>query len=213
MKDIVLSYDEGKTLIHKADVLLFKCGSFCSTGWWIGKYTNSIYSHVALANIMENNEIECLEFREFKGSQRYPLKKYIEEGSKICVFRCIDRIDYPVCEIFEDKYVHVSLKSKNFNQNIADNIVNTAIELMGRSYSYWSIWSMGKGYIPLLRLKSKKICKDEDKPDESDFVCSTLITYAYRTNFIDPVPFLPDIYTTPADLARSRIFFKLFSIE
>jgi hypothetical protein len=75
-------------------------------------------------------------------------------------------------------------------------------------YIYLTILQMLKAYITFLRL-GRKIVKNGE-PVTAKFVCSTLITYAYRKHYIDPVPFLSDEYTSPGDLARSGLFSQLF---
>lgn len=204
-----ISYKHAIELINEADVLLFKSGGFPGVGWWISKYTHSPYSHVALAH-WENNSINCLEFREFKKSRSYPLHKYVDKGYEIDVFRCADNIVYP--KLFcTDKNIHVGHEYHNFNIEVASDITNMALELIGKKYSYWTVWQNLKTYIPIVRLRTK--VKQQKEPDPRKFVCSTLITYAFRKHFIDPVPFLSDEYTSPGDLARSSIFSYFFSIQ
>ena len=206
-----IPYSCAKELIKEADVLLFRAGRFPSVGWWIGKYTASIYSHAALAH-WDNNDLYAIEFREFKGSRQYPMDRYVEQlGSRgIDVFRAAETVIYPYLEKIEDKH-WVAYKELNFDADTARNITYTAQQFIGETYSYWTIWQILKTYIPFIRLGRK--VKKNGEPETTSFVCSTLITYAYRKHYIDPVPFLSDQYTSPGDLARSGLFSQLFGIN
>jgi hypothetical protein len=206
-----IPYSQAKGLIKEADVLLFRAGKFPSIGWWIAKYTASFYSHAALAH-WDQNELYAIEFREFQGSRQYPMDKYVEKlcGCGIDVFRAADTVIYPYIEKIKDEY-WIAYKEKKFDADIATSITQTALELIGHEYSYWTIWQILKTYIPFIRLRRKVIKNGE--PETKNFVCSTLITYAYRKHYIDPVPFLSDEYTSPGDLARSGLFSQLFCIN
>ena len=202
-----ISWKKARTLLNEADVLLFRAGKFPDVGWWIGKYTHSTYSHVGLAHKPDYNDWGCVEFREFRRSRFYPLEQYITyEGAKIDVFRPVQTVTIPY---IDEEYQTLSHTYK-FSSQIAHDITNTALELIGKPYSYWTIWQIFKTYVPFVRLRTQVI--KNGTPDHKRFVCSTLVTYAYRTHFIDPVPFLSDEYTTPGDLARSGLFSYLFSI-
>jgi len=210
-----LSLPESKNLINNADVLLFRAqDSIKTVGWWIGKYTSSIYSHAAIASWI-NEELHAVEFREFIGGRIHPMNQYIEEKnhSTIDVFRPVDTIMYPYIETIDGK-VQIAHKEKVFNADIALKITNTAEDLVTKigDYSWWTIWQMCKAYIPFVRL-GRKVRKNGEEPDPKEFVCSTLITYVYRKHFIDPIPFLPDNMTSPGDLARSALFSYIFSIK
>lgn len=205
---IKIPYDKCKSLIKEADLLLFHHGEFPSVGWWIGKYTRSMYSHAGLAH-WDNNEIYVLEFKEFTGSRKYLLNDYIKDDVKIDVFRACSDISYPRIRKIDNSYVQ-TFDHFTVNDSTRKSITESALELIGETYSYWIIWQILKTYIPFIRLNTRGI-KSTKETIES-FVCSTLVTYSYRVNFIDPVPFLDDNYTTPGDLARSSIFTKLFEI-
>jgi hypothetical protein len=209
--NIILDYNNAEFLIRNADILLFPAPSFPSVGWWISKYTNSPYSHAALA-YWEDNKLYCLEFREFKGSRQYLLKDYIDDGQKIDVFRAMNYFEHPIMRYSETFGYVNGYDAHTFNNLTAKNIVNEAKQLLGLSYSWSTILKMGKTYIPFLRFKDNHKTNDEWHETHS-YVCSTLVTYCYRKCFVDPVPFLADRYTSPGDLARSGLFWKLFSIK
>jgi hypothetical protein len=208
-KIMELNYIRQRHLIHDADVLLFRSTTFPHFGWWIGKYTNSMYSHAALAH-WQNDELYCLEFREFEGSREYPIIKYLNQGDRIDVFRPCSYIEIPIF-IKENEKVYVDYVIKNFTIETQNNIINTAKKLMGHKYSWWTIWQLAKNYIPFIRLRT--VLHKNGEVDPRNFVCSTLVSYSYRINYIDPVPQLCDVCTTPGDLARSALFFKIFEIS
>ena len=203
-----VNYYRHKYLIETADLLLFKPMPFPSIGWLISKYTNSEYSHAALAD-WKDGEVMCVEFREFCGSRIFPLKDYLKMGYKIDVFRACSKVIFPV--IINSNYPFESIETKILDNDKKQDIINTAYSLIGKRYSWWTIWQLAKTYMPFIRLGQTKISKNEE-PSSQQFVCSTLVSYAYRINYIDPVPFLSDSYTTPGDLARSPLFRKLFQI-
>ena len=204
---VQLDYQTQKYLIKNADVLLFKAKKFPRLGWWISKYTNSPYSHSALA-YWKNDELYCLEFREFLVSREYPLIEYLKSGYKIDVFRVCQNIEYPVA-INTHYEPCVDYRKKYFTLETQYDIIYTAKQLIGKKYGWQNIYTLCKKYIPFARL----FCKlHQDDDNLTSFVCSTLVAYCYRQHFLDPVPLLCDSCTTPGDLARSAIFFKLFEI-
>jgi hypothetical protein len=203
-----INYYRYKHLIETADLLLFKPKPFPSVGWVISKYTDSQYSHAALAD-WRDNDVVCLEFREFCGSRVFPLSEYLKMGYVIDVFRACSKIIFPT--IINVNHPFESIETKIFDRQTKENIVNTAYSLIGKKYSWWTIWQLAKTYMPFIRLGQIKSAKNGE-PNSQKFVCSTLVSYAYRINYIDPVPFLSDSYTTPGDLSRSTLFTKLFQI-
>jgi len=210
--NIQLPYSIARCLIQQADVLLFRHDKFPGIGWFIGQYTRSPYSHVGLAH-WEGDKLYCIEFREFKGSRHYPLSKYICAGYKIDVFRPCLSVTYPIINE-DEKDLQVLQETKNFTPHTANDIIYTSHDLLGEPYSYWVIWQIFKLYIPFVRffVRQRNLEKN-DEIDPKSFVCSTLVTFSYRKHFLDPVPCLPDSYTTPGDLARSQLFHKLFEIR
>ena len=213
---MTIPYEQCKDFIKEADILLFRATKFPRVGWWISKYTNSPYSHAALAHL-DDKEVFCIEFREFHGARSYPLRKYIEEGDQIDVFRVCKYICYPKLRLENDNFCTINLETKMFTKQDAQNVTNTALKFVNRQdekkyrYSYWTIWQLLKTYIPIVRFRTN--VNKNGNANTQKFVCSTLVNYAYRINFMDPIPFLSDEYTTPGDLARSSLFFRLFSIK
>lgn len=205
----MIPYNECKYIIKDADILLFRGSKFPGVGWFIAKYSQSPYSHAALA-YWENEELYCLEFREFKGARKYLLQDYIDkEPGRIDVFRACTRLEIPTLVDEDNPYVGDAIY--NFTNNVSKKIVQDALQLIENheEYAYQIIWRMGKNYLPFLRLFQPAPCNDNNG---KLYVCSTLVTKTYRKNFIDPVPFLADEFTKPGDLAKSSIFRKLFTI-
>ncbi len=212
--DLKLEYSKYKHLINEADVLLFHhFPKFTNLGYWIATYTHSPYSHVALAH-WHNNEILCLEFREFKGGQEVLLEDYLKKGCRIDVFRATPSVEIPYVDMTDPDKPEVKVNRYDFTPDIANKITQTGHKLIGREYSWWTIWQLAKTLIPFIRLGQDPlfIYAANGPPTEQEFVCSTLVSYSYRLHYADPVTFLSDSYTTPGDIARSELFVKLFEI-
>lgn len=211
-KKIILPYDEATKQIKTGDVLLFKAPPFPSIGWWITKYTGGKHSHVALA-MKESEHVFCVEQREFKGGRAVNLKTQVEQNpSRIDIYRPKDIIVSNESVLTEsNKEFFVKKVEYRFTPEIAKRILDTGLELTGTSYGWKTIWNIFKGYAPFVRL----VYRDKNGDDEitKAYVCSTLVTYAYRTNFLDPCPNIKDARTTPADIAQSSLFDYLFTIE
>lgn len=196
----MIPYFQCKNIIKEADVLLFQCGRFPGIGWWIATYSQSPYSHVGLAH-WENEELYCLEFREFKGARKVLMDDYVKE-CKIDVFRPYQKVIIPT--LTGD--IH-----KTFTPDIAQAITTDALKLINshQPYGWKIIWQIARTYTPFARLWNRPKYKDTNG---NLYVCSTLITKTYRKHFIDPVDFLSDEYTKPGDIARANIFYRLFTI-
>lgn len=201
-----------KYLVQDADVLLFRTHGWMNTvGWWIRKYTRSEYSHAGLAHVRPDGELSCLEFREFKGSREYSIEQYLKEGAVIDVFRAASKVERPYIDDTFPDYPEIKYKTLEFTDQVANNIISTSKELLGRDYGWWNIWQFAKLYMPFIRL-GQNINRKNGLATEQEFVCSTLVTYSYRIHYIDPVPYVADSYTSPGDLARSELFCKMFQI-
>ena len=191
----IVPYSEALPLIQEGDVLLFRGKGMIS--WLIKRYGSGVHSHSAIAH-WDGVNLECVEFREFRGGRAVSLKTQIEtHPNHIDVFRAASSIQYGE-ELFE------------FTEETATKDSNTMIELSGLPYGWRNIWKLAKHYLPFCRLAKQNI-KDDDPT--SVFVCSTAVAYAYRKAYVDPVPYLADSAVTPADLARSSLFQYQFTIQ
>ena len=213
---ILVPYHEAMNHIQEADVLLVRGKGLIS--WLIKRYGSGVHSHAAMAH-WDGDNLECVEFREFRGGRSVSMKTQVESHpDNIDVFRPMHRIRYSdfSCwpENSENRSVKVEFKNEEheatFEEATAKEVTDTMLELTGLPYGWKNFVKLGKHYLPFCRLAPQNI-KDEE-PNEV-FVCSTAVTYAYRKNYIDPVPYLADSATTPADLARSPLFRYQFTIQ
>ena len=191
----IIPYSEALPLIQEADILLFRGNGILS--WLIKRYGSGIHSHVGIAH-WDNGNLQCVEFREFKGGRSVSLKTQVDNSPfGIDVFRAAKRVDYQ-----NESYVLDDIKKSK--------ITTTMLKLTGLPYGWKNIWKLFKHYLPFCRLASQNI---KDNNATKIFVCSTAAAYAYRTSYIDPVPYLADSAVTPADLARSSLFEYQFTLQ
>jgi hypothetical protein len=190
-----MSYSKALPLIQEADILLFRGKGIMS--WLIQRYGSGVHSHVGIAH-WDNENLQCVEFREFKGGRSVSLKRQVNSNPfGIDVFRAAKRVDYE-----NDSYVLDELtKSK---------ITTAMLKLTGLPYGWTNIWKLVKHYLPFCRLARQNI---KDNNATKIFVCSTAAAYAYRMSYIDPVPYLADSAVTPSDLARSSLFEYQFTLQ
>jgi hypothetical protein len=214
-KQIKLQYNECANLIKEADVLLFRAPkTLFSFGWWIAKLGFTAYSHVGLAH--QADTLNCIEFREFIGSRNEPLINQFEQRPKleIDVFRVDTLVHKPILVDHKsfftphnDNCVHQ--QELRFTPEIAKKITDRAKKLIGKSYSWKIIYKIGISFIPGLRFFIEKNSKENGY---ELFVCSTLVSYTYRKEFVDLCPLISDLYTQPSDIARSAHLNYLFTV-
>ena len=194
---ILVPYNEALGRIKEADVLLFRGEGLMS--WMIKRYGGGTHSHAAMAH-WDDDDLQCIEFREFKGGRIVAMKSQVKtHPDNIDVFRAASRITHGGSG---DNYA--------LTDATTEAITDTMKEITGLDYGWKNFWRLAKHYAPFFRLAEQNM-KDEE-PNEV-FVCSTAVTYAYRKNYVDPTPYLADSATTPADLARSALFTYQFTIE
>lgn len=180
--------------LKDADILLFRSRPFPALSWFVSLYTFSKYSHVGLAT--KNGWV--YEFKEFVGSRFIPISFYIRQGYVIDVYRCANEI------YFDDQAFILTDQDRK-------NILETAENLIGRPYGWRNVIKIIQSYTPILRLATNK--KKKDISDKTAvYVCSTLVSYAYRINFMDLCPFIADDYTSPGDISRSPLLQYKFTI-
>ena len=191
----IIPYSEALPLIQEADILLFRGTGIIS--WLIKRYGSGVHSHVGIAH-WDNGNLQCVEFREFKGGRSVSLKTQVDNSPfGIDVFRAAKRVDYE-----NDSYV--------LDDATKFKITTIMLKLTGLPYGWKNIWKLFKHYLPFCRLAPQNI---KDNNATKIFVCSTAAAYAYRTSYIDPVPYLADSAVTPSDLARSSLFQYQFTIQ
>lgn len=209
-KEIFVDYDEAIQHIQTGDVLLFKAPPFPSVGWWIIRYTGGKHSHVALA-VNVGGRVYCVEQREFKGGRCVNLKTQVDQNPcRVDVYRPKSNITASESSEENDKIL-IKKVEYTFTEEIATHIIDTAMDLTGTGYGWQNIWEIFKGYVPVGRLLYRS--KNGDDEISKAYVCSTLVTYAYRINFLDPCPNLKDAKTKPADIAQSSLFDYIFTIK
>jgi hypothetical protein len=200
-----------KNLIENADVLLFRHPEFPKLGWFVARYTLNQYSHVALASI--DNVINCVEFREFRGSRIFPLEAYIETGHIIDVYRMSHQLLVPYLDappVVNGHKAEISYEELSFTDDIKDAIVNEAKKLIGRNYGYINIAKILLTLLPFIRLVTHK---DTIEKTPKHFVCSTMVEFCYRKHWLELVPNINDSFVSPADIAGSSLLNYLFTIN
>lgn len=222
MSDIFLPYTQARELIREGDVLLFRHQprehwySLPNVGWLIARYSGGIHSHAGIAS-WNKGRLKCVEFREWRGGRSVMLSSQIvEHPFKIDVFRPVSQITYPVatepekvCENRNGRGLSIKSFTKSFDYATAEKVTAEMDKLTGLPYGWKIIWQIAKSYLPFLRLAEKNVKDDSPK---NIYVCSTALAYAFRKHYVDPIPYLADSATTPADLARSPLFHYLFTI-
>ena len=207
---ILVPYHEAEQYIKEGDVLLFRGRGLSS--WLIKRYGSGVHSHAAMAH-WDNDNLECIEFREVKGGRAVSLKSQVEtHPDNIDIFRPARQIHsmnfsgWPENMEAYDREEQIDI----FNEDTAKEVTDVMLQLTGLPYGWKNIWKLAKHYLPFARLAKQNI-KDDDPMNV--FVCSTAVAYAFRKAYIDPVPYLADSAVMPADLARSALFKYQFTIS
>jgi hypothetical protein len=191
-------------LIDEADILLYEHKNFPHWGWFVAKYSGTPYNHVGLAHWIEG-ELYIIQFHLF-GPRISPISRELKKyAGKIHVYKPVRKIVIPVIENNLLTY-----KTLSFTQETRKNIINEALGLLHHKYSLKIIYNFFRSYTPFLRLWVNKNLKNGLS---NDFVCSTLISVLVRKHFLDPCPYLSDVYTQPGDIARSPLFHYQFTIK
>lgn len=211
MKYVILPWEESKILIREGDVLLFRGTS------WISKLISSQgetpYSHVGLASWVNGEsgtlegQLECVEFREFKGSRAVNLYNVLREyPNSIDVYR---PIEYFSKWVFNPETHETHLIRSEFNGKKVTKIMR---KLSGLPYSYRRIWWMIKKRLVFFRLLNKNYLADDTLKDVIYPVCSTAVSYAFSYHDYDLLNNRSDEAMEPSDIARSSRLSYLFTI-
>ena len=208
----LVPYHEAMSQIQEADVLLFRGEGLIS--WLIKRYGSGVHSHAALAH-WDGDNLECVEFREFKGGRSVSLERVIEtHPENVDVFRAAKIVQYTDCESTCPKcgmgWTCPPDERYDLTEERAKSVSDVMLGITGLPYGWKNFWKLAKHYLPFCRLAEQNI-KDNDPTNV--FVCSTAVAYAYRMAYVDPVPYLADIAVSPADLARSSLFKYRFTIQ
>ena len=162
----IIPYSEAMPLIQEADILLFRGKGVMS--WLIKRYGSGVHSHVGIAH-WDNENLQCVEFREFKGGRSVSLKTQVDNSPfGIDVFRAAKRVDYE-----NDSYVLDDLtKSK---------VTTIMLKLTGLPYGWRNIWKLVKHYLPFCRLAHQNI-KDNNATKIFVALLSLIFCCANRQN-------------------------------
>lgn len=199
---------QAKELLQNGDILLFR-GSGWYSRWltWAGR---GDYTHSGICARF-NGHINCLEFREFKGSRSVALEGQVElMPGEIDVFRLNQYVNVPVYN--KDRNI-VEYEHKEYGVLTRRAIADTMWSLTGKDYSWTRIWRLSKYHIPILRFFQRTSTNDiAESPEEASMVCSTAVAYCFRKNGVDLVPNLSDFEVDPSTLSRSPLINYLFTL-
>ena len=192
------------SLIEDCDVVLFRRPvSFLSVGWWIGLYTGSVYSHVALA-FKEDGINRVIEFREFKGCRTKDLSEYISEKAVIDIYRLPKSVNLPYTLVppgtdddLQPKTDYVIL---TFNDRVKKTILAEAKSFVGQPYGYINIFRIFLALFPFIRFF---YTKNDINRRPKHWVCSTLIAYSIRRHWLDLNPNINDCMVSPSDISNA----------
>lgn len=209
--NIYIKYEDAVDKIQEGDVLLFRGISWAS--WIIKKASDGLYSHCGIASFVYDNKgqrigLECIEFKEWKGSRAISLENYVQENSGIIdVFR-----PSPTHTLLEyDKAKDEVKRVKYFF--VGRDITTNFRKLTGLPYGWSRIWWLAQLRLPFLRwLAHDESYIDILKEKHIYPVCSTVVAYLFHKYYTDLVYYRSDEYTEPSDLARSPLLNYLFTI-
>lgn len=206
-----LSFKDAAPLLKSGDVAMFRGRSTIS--WMIQHFGGGPYSHVAMVSKIGSNGTaytELVEFREFVGSRAVSLRGQLD-NQEIDIFR-------PLQEIKTSKFTYT------YNGVKAVDYIRV---MTGTSYSYWKIALFVMQRLPLIRWFVSSYF--EDKGDDRLHVCSTAVSEALSRGYdgvltatedgveipppFDIMPFKPNAYMEPNDVARSAALEYLFTIQ
>lgn len=206
MKNIKVSYHKAESLIKEADILLYRRPNFPKLGFFVALYGGTIYSHVGLAHWC-HKQLNCIEFKEFIGSRNISIKSQIDAGYEIDIYRANSSID--IYKVQCNPITNLDVINRKFTPFIARLITNYAEKLVGQPYGWTNIWKIARTFIPGIRIF---INKDTFDKKNRIWVCSTLVTDAYKKFYVDLCPLISDEYSQPSDIARSSVLNYLFTV-
>ncbi len=178
--------EEARNHIQDADLLLFRRRGLIAIAG------RGEHSHAAKAAWWDD-DLFCLEIREFKGGRAVTLESQIDRHS--------GRID-----VLE---ANNSDRWPEFDRTRATKFMR---QLAGCDYGYAALLAAALLHLPLVRLVVKSEI-DDTTIDRRPPFCSQACAMADRIGGgVDPVPHLADRLTEPADLARSPFYRYRFTL-
>lgn len=211
MRGLILPYREAKTHIMEGDVLLFRGKSWVSK--IISSQTDTTYSHVGIASWVngsantDEGQLECVEFREWKGGRAVNLEVAVQQYPEcIDVYRPI-----PVFGkiVFDKETKEVKYLTKEFNGKA---VTRTMRRMTGLPYGWKRIWWMTKKKLLFFRFFSKGSLMNDKLRDIVYPVCSTSVAYAFNYNDFDLLSNKADEWMEPGHIALSPRLNYLFTL-
>ena len=207
---ILIPYQEAKPLLQDADIFLFRNTAWYS--WFIKRFTQGDYSHVAMVSWYNENgdrELELIEFHGFRGGGVIiAADSYFPQASNLIdVYRpshqC-DSIEYNTnTYIVESKTIPLDKKS----------VTHTMRKLTGMPYGWRRIWWFIKKYLVIIRLFYQEKDLTNDAIGDIIYpVCSTAVAYSFSKNNFDLIKNKADEWTTPSDISDSPRLHYLFTL-
>jgi hypothetical protein len=199
---ILIPWEEVKPLVHEADIFLFR--STCWYSWFIQRFTQSEYSHVALASWHngDNSLLELIEFHGFRGggavinADTY----FPSEKGHIDIYRPSSHYDKiwlnPTTREIESKIIQLQPKAITKKMRI----------LTGMPYGWKRMWWFAKRYLVGLRLFYDLEDLTSDEIEDIVYpVCSTAVSYAFSSYEYDLMKNKGDEWTKPSDVSESTL--------
>jgi hypothetical protein len=211
-KRIYITWRDAKSLIEEADIFLFRGSAWYS--WIIKKFTQSEYSHVALAswhNGVDGTEklLELIEFHGFRGGGVVidPDTYFPGESGLVDIYRPSDHYDF--CWYNQDTRKVEQVTIKLFPKAVT----HTMRRLTGLPYGWRRMWWFAKRYMAGIRLfYDLEDLTSDDTKDIVYPVCSTAIAYSFNHNCFDLMHNKGDEWTKPSDVSESTLLHYLFTI-
>jgi hypothetical protein len=187
-----LSFDKARRQIHQADALLYRRRGLISIAG------RGVHSHAAMAvwwngdKMVGQRDLMCVETRSLVGFRAVSLRSQVE--------RYPGRIDV----LGIKKWI-----APTFDPEGAARFMR---QMCGRRYGYRGLIAAAMLHLPIIRCFVSARIDDKAVSRRPPF-CSQALALAYRLGGgVDPVPFLSDGLTEPADLARSAILRYRFTL-
>jgi len=199
--------EKARDLIQEGDVLLFRGRGIVSKA--IQKVTQGRYSHVGLASwhSNDNNILELVEFREWKGGRTTNFSRNLEKFDRqIDVYRVLSPKKVVT---FNQDDLSFSERWVNFNPH---DVTYELRKMTGLPYGLRRIWWMAKFYMFGLRFLINDPTIYDDESREVVFpVCSTAVAACFSKHGFDLIQNRSDERTTPVDIARSPLLSYMFT--
>lgn len=213
---LMVSYEEATALIESGDVGLVRGSGLISKVIKIGG--RGEHSHAAILGWTTNEEgdhrqLDVAEFREWRGGRSVKFESQL--GMDWDIYR-------PKSSVEVVYYENGAVKRKRLKTDPESTFWQLK-SMTGQPYGWGSIKYAAFRHFPIFRWFYPAVTCDESLSRYPPY-CSQAVAMSWRethkitlqsgkTINIDPVPGLADWLTEPTDLARSRLFDYLFTVE